>query len=274
MAKNAVGDWDSTAANNTDVGGINIAENCAAAGINNALREIMAQISDLNPVGAGATVTISGEWTVLGELDLENATVTLPDDVVVTAKIGDGAVTLAKIDGSILTGADSKLVTGTAGNDGYLAYWNSDGDLIGGDFVRTQGSWNLGTNEMESTITPAKLTARLTAWLASREFTSTAQSIPSGGVVSVAHGLEATPKELECWIVCTTTDLGYSVGDVVALGGSRDGDGARNFTLYANSTNILFSRDASGLYIGDQSSSYEGAAITPARWSLYLRGRL
>ena len=46
MAKNSVSDWDTTAANNTDVGGINIAENCPAANINNALREMMAQIAD------------------------------------------------------------------------------------------------------------------------------------------------------------------------------------------------------------------------------------
>lgn len=45
MVKSAVADWDTTAAGNTDVGGINIAENCAAAGINNALREMMAQIA-------------------------------------------------------------------------------------------------------------------------------------------------------------------------------------------------------------------------------------
>lgn len=50
MAKNAVSDWDTTAANNTDIGGISIAEGCAMANLNNAMREIMAQIKTLNPV--------------------------------------------------------------------------------------------------------------------------------------------------------------------------------------------------------------------------------
>lgn len=44
MPKNAVSDWDTTAINNTDVGGINIAEGCAMANLNNGMREIMAQI--------------------------------------------------------------------------------------------------------------------------------------------------------------------------------------------------------------------------------------
>ena len=44
MAKNSVADWDTTAANNTDVGGIDINEGCPAANINNAIRETMAQV--------------------------------------------------------------------------------------------------------------------------------------------------------------------------------------------------------------------------------------
>lgn len=44
MAKNSFADWDTTANNNTDVAGINIAEGCAPSGINNAMRAIMAQL--------------------------------------------------------------------------------------------------------------------------------------------------------------------------------------------------------------------------------------
>lgn len=44
MAKNNVGQWDATAANNTDVGGINIAEGCPPSNVNDAMREMMAQL--------------------------------------------------------------------------------------------------------------------------------------------------------------------------------------------------------------------------------------
>lgn len=40
----AVSDWSTVAANNTTIGGISIAENCAAANVNNAIREMMAEI--------------------------------------------------------------------------------------------------------------------------------------------------------------------------------------------------------------------------------------
>jgi hypothetical protein len=44
MAKNTFLDWDTTANNNTDVGGISIAENCPPSNINNGMRETMAQL--------------------------------------------------------------------------------------------------------------------------------------------------------------------------------------------------------------------------------------
>lgn len=56
MAKNAVSDWDTTAANNTDVGGISIAENCAMANLNNAMREIMAQVKAAGFIGASGAL--------------------------------------------------------------------------------------------------------------------------------------------------------------------------------------------------------------------------
>lgn len=43
MAKNTLEQWDETAANNTDIGGIDIDEGCAPSGMNNAHREEMAQ---------------------------------------------------------------------------------------------------------------------------------------------------------------------------------------------------------------------------------------
>lgn len=47
MTKDYVRDWDTTASNNTDIAGINIDENCAAANINNAIRAMMKQMADL-----------------------------------------------------------------------------------------------------------------------------------------------------------------------------------------------------------------------------------
>lgn len=73
MAKNAVSDWDTTAANNTDVGGISIAENCAMANLNNAMREIMAQVKAAGFIGASGALADPNADRILMWDDSEGA---------------------------------------------------------------------------------------------------------------------------------------------------------------------------------------------------------
>ena len=85
MPSTAVTDWDTTAANNTDVGGTDIDEGCAPSGINNAIREIMAQV---------ATAIANGDMVADGQVD-GNKLAT--NAVSTTAKITDGIITTAKL---------------------------------------------------------------------------------------------------------------------------------------------------------------------------------
>jgi hypothetical protein len=63
MAKNKVSEWSATPANNTDIANIDIAEGCAPSGINNAIREIMAQVKDMQTGADGDTFTVGGNFT-------------------------------------------------------------------------------------------------------------------------------------------------------------------------------------------------------------------
>ena len=55
MAKNSVNDYSATAGDNTDVQSVNIAEGMAPSNVNNAMREIMADLA--NAFQGGITVT-------------------------------------------------------------------------------------------------------------------------------------------------------------------------------------------------------------------------
>jgi len=55
MAKNSITDYSKTAASNTDIQSVDIAEGCLPSGINNAIREIMADLADMND----GTVTLT-----------------------------------------------------------------------------------------------------------------------------------------------------------------------------------------------------------------------
>jgi hypothetical protein len=68
MPKNKVSEWSATASNNTDIGGINIAEGCAPSGINNAIRELMAQVKDMQSGTDADSFTVGGNLTVSSTL--------------------------------------------------------------------------------------------------------------------------------------------------------------------------------------------------------------
>jgi hypothetical protein len=79
MAKTKISEYDSSAANNTDVDGINIAESCPPSGINNAIREVMAHLKDFQTGTSGdsftnaGTLTSSGTLAVTGALTLDGS---------------------------------------------------------------------------------------------------------------------------------------------------------------------------------------------------------
>lgn len=56
MPKNSLRDFSSTAGSNTDIQSVDIDENCAASGLNNAIRELMADIADFSAGTVGIDV--------------------------------------------------------------------------------------------------------------------------------------------------------------------------------------------------------------------------
>ena len=109
MAKTKISEYDSTASNNTDIDSINIDEGCAPSGINNAIRELMAHLKDLQagtsgdtiPVASGGTgsTTASGARTALGSASSgANSDITSLTGLTTALSVaqgGTGATTLA-----------------------------------------------------------------------------------------------------------------------------------------------------------------------------------
>ena len=91
--KVTVADWDTTAANNTDIDGINIDEGCPAAGLNNMGRSIMAQFATWLAAAAGPLLKSGG--TVTGNLTVSGTT-TVTGGLVTAATISDGQGTPAQ----------------------------------------------------------------------------------------------------------------------------------------------------------------------------------
>lgn len=104
----------------------------------------------------------------------------------------------------------------------------------------------------------------------------------TGGILSVAHGLGATPRIRQCDLVCTSADAGYAAGDTVdamnliqrgAGGETRPGVtvGADASTIFAvfvkegSATRKYFLPNKASFEITDSADSGE---VDPAKWNV------
>lgn len=110
MARTKISEFSSTAADNTDIDGIDIAEGCAPSGINNAIRTLMADLKDMQTGASGDTFTFASL----------NAT---------TANIDGGT-----IDGATIGGSSAAAGTFTSLSDSGNLTFTGTGNRITGDF--------------------------------------------------------------------------------------------------------------------------------------------
>jgi len=108
MAKNKISEWSSTPSNNTDISGINIAEGTAPSNINNAIREVMAQVKDLVTGADGDNLVVGGGFTCAGAA-IFSSTVTAAVPIGVTSG-GTGLSSIAA-GGTLYASGANTLVT-------------------------------------------------------------------------------------------------------------------------------------------------------------------
>lgn len=75
MPKVKISEYSQTAANNTDINSINLAEGMLPSDVNNAIRELMKQLKDFQVGSQGDPVTVGGNLVVSGTSNLIGTTV-------------------------------------------------------------------------------------------------------------------------------------------------------------------------------------------------------
>jgi hypothetical protein len=71
MAKTKISEFSTTAADNTDITNINIAEGCSPANLNNAVRSLMALLKDQQTGSSGDPFTVAGTFNATGGFQLD-----------------------------------------------------------------------------------------------------------------------------------------------------------------------------------------------------------
>lgn len=106
-------------------------------------------------------------------------------------------------------------------------------------------------------------------------FQSADQTITSGGLLTLSHGLGRTPIMFNAFIKCTTTEAEYSVGDItpVNLGGHPFGSSTiTGVSITADATNIYIRYVPGTSVFGCVSkTSGNNSTLTNSKWSFLVR---
>ncbi len=71
-----------------------------------------------------------------------------------------------------------------------------------------------------------------------KAFESAQQTITSAGPLTLAHGLGVQPKFYMAYLVCTTAEGGYSIGDETPVSNNDNGTAYRGVSIVPDATNI------------------------------------
>jgi hypothetical protein len=309
MAKNAITSYSTTAASNTDVGGVDIQGTAPASNMDDAVRELMSHLAETNAGTApwADTMTIGDAADLTKEFRFEASGITAGATRVLTVPDSDGTLmtsgaspTLATIEALTLgagdmlyaTAADTvtDLAIGTAGqflvtNAGATApEWASRptlvslegltlgaGDILYATAADTLADLAIGTARQALLVNAGATAPAWTTIPFTRSFESAQQTLTQAGSLTLAHSLGTTPKLYMAVLQCTTGELGYSIADEVAVNPGVS-DSARGISMVPDATNInVRFADSPTMFIVVRKDTGAVTTITAANWRLVVR---
>ena len=155
MAKNSIRDYSATSSLNTDVQSVDISEGCAASGINNAIREVMADLKDVSSGTIALESPQADSLTVTGDLTVDTNTLYVDSTNNRTGLGNASPETTVHIEGDVSGLNDGNVMhiesNGDGGNRGINIGQEGDGSqarmfLQGYHSQNTSNYWDLLLN--------------------------------------------------------------------------------------------------------------------------------
>jgi hypothetical protein len=215
MSKDKISDYSTINANNTDIGGIDIDENCLPSNLNDSIREVMVQLKEFQDGTSGDPLTVGGaftaeadaEFTSTGAVKLSAGTTAQrpnpakPGHIRINidtdefegfngtewASVGGSAISDDVTTATELYPVFVDATTGTAADvfvsDGKLGYTPSTGELSASQLVASNGI----------VVNSATITANYTI--------PSGSNASSAGPIEVDSGVEVTVSAGSVWTV-------------------------------------------------------------------------
>ena len=208
MAKTKISEYSSTAADNTDISNINIAEGCSPANVNNAIRSLMAQLKDQQAGTSSDNFTVGGNLSVTGTSTL-TGNVTAP-----TQSSSDNSTKVAT----------TAFVTAKVGTLGTIATQNANAVTISGGTV--DGTTLGATTASSGAFTTLSSTGSTTfkALITAGETTTVSATAATGTInydVLTQGVLYFTSNASANWTVNVRGNSGTSLNSLMAVGETR-----------------------------------------------------
>jgi hypothetical protein len=183
MAKTKISEYSSTAGNNTDINSINLAEGMAPSLVNNAIRQLMAQLKNFQDGSAGDSVTVGGNLYVTGTSTMTGA-ITASGGINGNITSSSAAITGGTINGAVIGGSSAQAITGT----NVTATVGFTGPLTGAVTGNVTGNV---TGAVTGNVT-GNLTGNVTGNVTAASGTSTFNNVTISGSLDMDAGTSAT----------------------------------------------------------------------------------
>jgi hypothetical protein len=183
MAKTKISEYSSTAGNNTDINSINLAEGMAPSLVNNAIRQLMAQLKNFQDGSAGDNVTVGGNLYVTGTSTMTGA-ITASGGINGNITSSSATITGGTINGAVIGGSSAQAITGT----NVTATVGFTGPLTGAVTGNVTGNV---TGAVTGNVT-GNLTGNVTGNVTAASGTSTFNNVTISGSLDMDAGTSAT----------------------------------------------------------------------------------
>jgi len=183
MAKTKISEYSSTANNNTDINSINLAEGMAPSLVNNAIRQLMAQLKDFQAGSAGDSLTVGGNLSVTGTSTLTGA-ITATAGMTGPITTSSAAISGGTINGAVIGGVTPQAITGTTvtASTGFV------GALTG----NVTGNVTGNTAGVHTGAVTGNVTGNLTGNVTASTGTSTFNNVQIDGTLDMSSGTVGT----------------------------------------------------------------------------------